>query len=177
MKILFKHDGFLLNWNLYDIDRYINLPIFKYFSKESIYFITQILYKYTNLNKEKINLFIESEESFCFSILYKYINSKKFISLEGEIREDGSYISPHINSFNFEQRYDFLYLLLKCKYSINQVDSILNYYSNLSELDYLKLSSLLNLTNPSWKEIANKMEYDKDGKVESTFNFINDVIL
>ena len=41
----------------------------------------------------------------------------------------------------------------------------------------MKLSSLLGLNNPSWKEIANKMEYDKDGKVESTFNFINDVML
>lgn len=173
--MLFKHDGFLLNWNLYDIDKYTYIPIFEYFSEESIRFINQVLSKYTNLDSKKINLFIESEESFCFSILYKYINSKKFISSEEEIREDGSYISPHINDFNFKQRYDFLYLLLKCKYNHSQAISILNYYSRITQLNKDKLSKYLNAVG--WKEIANKMEYDKDGKVESTFNFINDVIL
>lgn len=175
MNMLFKHDGFLLNWNLYDINKYIFIPVFKYLSKESICFINQILYKYTNLDYEKINLFMESEESFCFSILYKYINSKKLISLEEEIKEDGSYISPHINNFDFKQRYDFLYLLLKCKYNHNQAISILDYYSRITQLNKDKLSKHLNAVG--WKEIANKMEYDKDGKVESTFNFINDVIL
>ena len=155
------------------------LELFDYYSREALELLIRFYYKYTLLDYKKLCYFTDfNVVEFSKMIVYLLVESQ--YRGTSYISEDGTYIDSNFgvnNNFDFNTRYDFLFLLLKCKYNTKNSNSILNYYLNLTKLDYSKLSSLLNLTNPSWKEIANKMEYDKDGKVESTFNFINDVIL
>lgn len=143
--------------------------------------LVRFLFKYTKLKRNKTKLFLDYNIGFNLldEILLPLIHSEESDDTS-YLLEDGTIIDCFngiSDKFDYKQRRDFLFLLLKCKYNKEQANSILNYYSRLTTLDYDKLSTLLELNCPDWKEIANRMEYSKDGKVKSTFNFISDVIL
>lgn len=153
--------------------------IFSYYSSEALELLIKFYYAYTQLKYKKLYYFTDCDIiEFSKQIVYLLVDSQ--FRGSSYTTEDGTYIDSNYglsNEYDFNTRYDFLFLLLKCKYSTEQAYSILDYYTELTNLDYDKLTAELRLYEPDWKEIANKMEYNKDGKVESTFNFISDVIL
>lgn len=189
MNNILSNNGYFVEWNFPKIDlgkEYAKLKnfwllsnLFYAFGKSKVTeWLLSFLYKYTHLEEDKMNLFLDNGnidviDDFMLPIIHSCLEGCTSYTLE-----DGTKISclvGPLEKFNYKQRRDFLFLILKCKYNTEQANSILNYYSELTDLDRAILSKHLNAVG--WKEIANKMEYDKDGKVESTFNFINDVIL
>lgn len=169
-----RSDGYDVKWNLPKIDFnkeyeklkdfWILQDIFYIFGKsKATEWVLSFLYKYTKLDKNKLELFLDSSllnviDEFLLPIIHS-----KTLDTTSYILEDGT-IPEEPDNFDYNQRRDYLFLLLKCKYNTEQANSILDYHSPLE------------FPNNNWKEIANNMEYNKFGKVESTFNFINEVI-
>lgn len=166
-------------WNLEGIALEELTKIFPYYSSKALELLIKFYYTYTQLEYKKLYFFTDCDIiEFSKPLVYLLVDSQ----LKGSsyLSEDGTFISSNYgpsDRYDLIVRYDFLFLLLKCKYNSEQASSILDYYAESTELNYNKLSNLLELNNPGWKDIANKMEYDKNGKVESTFNFIGDVML
>lgn len=148
----------------------------KYFSVKGVDMLLKFYYIYTKLDINKLEKFTDGNLiEFSFPIVLNLINSTLLTTTNYKF-EDGS-SSSTIGIYDYDVRREYLYYLLKCKYNSEQSHSILDYYTELTNLDYDKLTTELKLYEPDWKEIANRMEYNKDGKVESTFNFISGVIL
>lgn len=142
-------------------------------SINKIKYVLRFLYKYTQLEERKLDLFCDGNiVNLCNKLLEGYSELST-----GYESDDGTIINCYSGKLyiDINKRYTFLYYLLKCKYPHNIATSILDYYNEKTGLDKDKLETYLNAR--SWKEIANKMEYNEEGKVESSFNFINDVIL
>lgn len=153
--------------------------LYRYYNSIAIELLIKFYYKYTALKYENLMSFTDCNlTEFSKQIVYLLVDSQ--IRGSSYTMADGTHIDSNYgpsNKYDFNTRYDFLFLLLKCKYSAGQAHSILDYYTELTNLDYDKLTTEFKLYEPDWKEIADRMEYNKDGKVESTFNFISDVIL
>ena len=157
------------------INELLKYFISKKYSLNKIKYVLRLLYKYTQLEEKKLDFFCDGN----------IINlSNKLLEEYSELRntggynsDDGTIVSCYSGKLyiDMNKRYNFLYYLLKCKYSHNVAISILDYYSKKTNLDKDKLEAYLNTKN--WKETANKMEYSIDGKMKSSFNFINDVII
>lgn len=166
-------------WYLSDSTLRELVKIFPYYSSEALELLIKFYYTYTQLEYKKLYYFTDCDIiEFSKQIIYLLVDSQ----LRGSsyVAEDGTYIDSNYgpsDRYDFNTRYDFLFLLLKCKYSAEQAHSILDYYTELTNLDYDKLTAEFKLYEPDWKEIADRMEYNKDGKVKSTFNFISNVIL
>lgn len=187
-----KNKDYLVNYNLpKNIPEIWNLEensirelysLFKYYNSKTLELLLKFYYKYTQLKYNKLIYFTDnniiefSKDLALLLIDSQYIGSSYF-------SEDGLYIDSCFgiiddNDFNKDIRYDFIFFLLKCKYTSSKCNSILDYYINLTELNKYKLIQLLHLDNKStWKEIVNKMEYNKNGRVNYTFNFINNVLI
>lgn len=181
-----KSDGCNVNYKLpkikfEDVPEYLKEYLsctYKYLGKgDLLNMILSFIYRYTQWDETKTKLFTDDWQ--VLTCLAPVFLNSILITSTSYICIDGTYIDCLFGpskTFDYKQRYDFLYFLLKCKYSEDQCGRILDYYANITGLNEDKLANLLN-TDYNWKEIANKMEYSEKGKEEYKFNFINDVLL
>ena len=191
MSNILLNDGYNVYWRLPKIDfnkeyskakhsRFLDTLFYIFGKSRAAKWVLSFLYKYTHLEENKLNLFLDNGRINIIDNLMPPIVHHKMMWSTSYITENGdtiNCISGPTGKYKYEQRRDFLFLLLKCKYNKEQANSILDYYSEITNLSYEELVKETKSNDYGWKDIANKMEYNKYGKVESVFNFIDEVLI